>query len=313
MKYKWVVLFCFVLILCSSISTAFAQETLTLEAVTYTDDLNREISVPIPLTSVVTLAPSLTETLYFLDAEDLIKAVDINSDYPESVSELPHVTGWDSSINFEELVALDPDLILASEMTSLEQISSMEDLGLNVFCVKNPADFPELFESILMIGEIIGKTPEAETLTAELEDRTAKMEALAEKAQGNPRVFYEIDATDPSKPWTAGKGTFISKLIQMASGTNIGDDLEGEWIQISLEALLTADPEIILLGDSMYGSTAEAAAQRTGWDGISAVKNGLLYEFDDNLVTRPGPRLVEGYELIMQMIHPELFSEENVN
>lgn len=291
-----------------SVCCACAQETITVETVTFTDNLQREVTVPMPLTSVVTLAPSLTETLAYLGAEDLITAVDINSDFPESLSELPRITGWDMSINYEELVALGPDLVLASEMTSLEAISSMEDLGLNVFCIKNPADFPELFESILMIGELIGKTPEAEELTAALSDRAAEIEAAAAEAEDKPLVFYEIDATDPAKPWTAGKGTFISKLIQMAGGVNLGDELDGEWIQISLEALLKADPQIILLGDSMYGSTAEAASQRTGWSEISAVKSGKLFEFDDNLVTRPGPRLVEGFELIAQMIHPELFN-----
>ena len=307
MKKKLSIMLLTLSFLLISVCCTCAQETMTVETVTFTDDLQREVTVPIPLTSVVTLAPSLTETLAYLGAEDLITAVDINSDFPESISELPRITGWDMSINYEELVALGPDLILASEMTSLEAISSMEDLGLNVFCIKNPADFPELFESILMIGELIGKTPEAEELTAALSDRAAEIEAAAAEAENKPLVFYEIDATDPAKPWTAGKGTFISKLIQMAGGINLGDELDGEWIQISLEALLKADPQIILLGDSMYGSTAEAASQRTGWNEISAVKTGKLFEFDDNLVTRPGPRLVEGFELIAQMIHPELF------
>ena len=310
MKKKMSIILLSLSVLLISVFCANAQETMTVETVTFTDDLHREVTVPMPLTSVVTLAPSLTETLAYLGAEDLITAVDINSDFPESLSELPRITGWDMSINYEELVALGPDLILASEMTSLEAISSMEDLGLNVFCIKNPADFPELFESILMIGELIGKTPEAEELTAALSDRAAEIEAAAAEAVDKPLVFYEIDATDPAKPWTAGKGTFISKLIQMAGGVNLGDELDGEWIQISLEALLKADPQIILLGDSMYGSTAEAASQRTGWSEISAVKSGKLFEFDDNLVTRPGPRLVEGFELIAQMIHPELFNSD---
>ena len=308
MKKKLSIMLLSLSFLLISVCCACAQETITVETVTFTDDLQRKVTVPVPLTSVVTLAPSLTETLAYLGAEDLITAVDINSDFPESLSELPRITGWDMSINYEELVALGPDLVLASEMTSLEAISSMEDLGLNVFCIKNPADFPELFESILMIGELIGKTPEAEELTAALSDRAAEIEAAAAEAEDKPLVFYEIDATDPAKPWTAGKGTFISKLIQMAGGVNLGDELDGEWIQISLEALLQADPQIILLGDSMYGSTAEAASQRTGWSEISAVKSGKLFEFDDNLVTRPGPRLVEGFELIAQMIHPELFN-----
>lgn len=161
--------------ICPSVS---GEESMTIEANTFTDDLKREVTIPTSLTSIVTLAPSLTEMIYFLEAEDLLTAIDINSDFPSSVADLPHVTGWDTSINFEELTALDPDLILASEMTTLEQISRMEDLGLNVYCIKNPADFPELFETILIVGDIIGKTSEAETLVAELEDRTAEIESL---------------------------------------------------------------------------------------------------------------------------------------
>ena len=296
-------------VFCLAVSVS-AQDVLTVEKIAFEDDLHREVLIPDPVTSVVTLAPSLTETLYFLGAEDLIKAVDINSDYPESLSELPRITGWDMAVNYEELLALEPDLILASEMTALDEISNMEDLGLTVFCVKNPADFPELFESILVIGDVIGKTAEAEALTASLEDRVAEIESVMADVEETPLVFYEIDATDPAKPWTAGRGTFISQLIRMAGGINLGDQLDGGWIQVGLEALLDADPEVILLGDSMYGATAEAASQRPGWDEISAVKNGLLYEFDDNLVTRPGPRLVEGYSLIARLLHPELFEAD---
>ena len=301
---KW---FLLIFVLFAAVTQVYAQETMTIEAVAFEDDLDRKVVIPSPVTSVVTLAPSLTETLYFLGAEDLISAVDINSDFPETINDLPKVTGWDTGINYEKILSLEPDIIFASEMTSMEEISSMEDLELTVFCIKNPADFPELFETILVIGEVLGKNEEAEKLTAELEDRVSGIEARMADVEETPLVFYEIDATDPAKPWTAGKNTFISKLIQMSGGINMGDELDGDWIQVSLETLLAADPQIILLGDSMYGSTAEAASKRTGWSGISAVKNGLLYEFDDNLVTRPGPRLVEGYELIARLLHPEIF------
>lgn len=294
-------------VLLFAVTVVVAQDAQTLEVTVMTDDLGREVEIPVPVTSVVTLAPSLTETLYFLGAIDLIQAVDINSDYPAEINDLDKVTGWDMSINYEAVLALEPDIVFASEMTSLDQISDMEELGLTVFCISNPADFPELFESILVIGEVIGKNAEAEELAAQLEDRVAEIDAVMADAEETPLVFYEIDATDPTKPWTAGKGTFISSLIRMAGGVNLGDELDGEWIQVSLEALLEADPQIILLGDSMYGSTAEAAAERPGWDSISAVQNGQLFEFDDRIVTRPGPRLVEGYEMIAQMLHPELF------
>ena len=305
MKFEKLVILLMVFVFC--VAPVCAQETDTIEMVTYLDGLDREVSVPAEVTSAVTLAPSLTEILYFLGAEDLIKAVDINSDYPESVAELEKVTSWDTGVNYELILSLYPDIVFASEMTSLEDISNMEDLGLTVYCVKNPADFPELFETILTIGGVVGREEEAVSLVESLKLRVEKVKAAMDGCEDRALVFYELDATDPSKPWTAGKGTFISDIIDLSCGENLGDSLDGAWVQISLEALIQADPSVILLGDAAYGNSPEAVAARTGWDGIAAVKDGKLFEFDDNLVSRPGPRLVEGLEVIAKLLHPERF------
>lgn len=284
-----------------------AQETETIELVTMTDDLGREVEIPHPLTSVITLAPSLTEMVYFLDGMDMLAGCDMYSDYPEETAELEKFTNWDSSIIYEALVAAAPDLVLAAEINSMDQIKDLEDLGLTVFYIKNPTTFEELSESILVAGEVLGKDKEAEALAADIEDRVAELDAVMAKNTETPLVFYELDATDPTKPWTAGAGTFISMIIEKAGGKNLGDDVEGSWIQVGLETLIDADPEIILLGDYKYGSTPEAVAARTGWDNLTAVAEGQMYGFDDNLVSRPGPRLVEGLETIAQILHPELF------
>ena len=284
-----------------------AQETETLEAVIITDDLGREVEIPRPLTSVITLAPSLTEMVYFLDGMDMLAGCDMYSDYPEETADLDKFTNWDSSIIYEALVAADPDLVLAAEINSMDQIKDLEDLGLTVFYIKNPTTFGELSESILVAGEVLGKDKEAEALAAEIEDRVAELDAIMAENTETPLVFYELDATDPTKPWTAGAGTFISMIIEKAGGKNLGDDVEGEWIQVGLETLIDADPDIILLGDYKYGNSPEAVAARTGWDGLTAVTEGQMYGFDDNLVSRPGPRLVEGLETIAQILHPELF------
>lgn len=304
LKTSALIMLIFVCVICP----VYAQKTDTREMVTYLDGFEREVSIPNEVTSVVTLAPSLTETLYFLDAVNLIKAVDMNSDYPESMAGLEKVTSWDSGVNYEMLLALDPDVVFASEMTSLEEISNMESLGVTVYCVKNPADFPELFESILTIGGIIGREKEAVSLVENLEERLNAVKKAMDGCEDRALVFYELDATDPTKPWTAGKGTFISDIIDLSCGENLGDSLSGEWVQISLEALIQSDPAVILLGDAKYGNPPESVAARAGWDNITAVKNGKLYEFDDNLVSRPGPRLVEGLEVIAHLLHPEFYT-----
>ena len=287
-----------------------AQEPETVELTVIKDDLDREVAIPDPVTSVITLAPSLTETLYYLDALDLLTGCDIYSDYPEEIAELDRVTNWDLSLNYEVLTAAQPDLILAAEINGLDQIKDLEQLGLTVFCIKNPADFDELCETIRLVGEVIGKEEKAEEVVKQMQDRVNDVIKAMEGNTDTPLVFYEMDATDPTKPWTAGKGTFISTILSLAGAKNLGDEAEGEWIQMGLETLIEASPEIILLGDYYYGNTPDAVAQRTGWDEIEAVKEGRMYGFDDNLVSRPGPRLVEGLEIIAEIIHPERFERD---
>jgi iron complex transport system substrate-binding protein len=122
-----------------------------------------------------------------------------------------------------------------------------------------------------------------------------------------PSVFYELDATDPSNPWTAGSGTFIDYIITQAGGTNAASALQGDYAQISSEQLIAANPDIILLADAPYGTTAESVAARPGWDVIAAVQKNALYPIDPNIMSVPGPRLVNALEETAKLLHPELF------
>jgi iron complex transport system substrate-binding protein len=133
---------------------------------------------------------------------------------------------------------------------------------------------------------------------------------VAAKVRGatkKPKVFYELDATDPTKPFTPGPGTFIDALIAMAGGQNIAADAKAQWAQLSLEDVIKKDPELIILGDANYGTTPDQVKARPGWSAISAVKNGAIFGIDDNLVTRPGPRIAAGLETLAKIIQPELF------
>ena len=121
-------------------------------------------------------------------------------------------------------------------------------------------------------------------------------------------VFYEIDASDPTKPWTYGPGTFGDLLISRAGGYNIGGNAENDpYPQISLEQVVAANPSVIILGDSMWGVTPESVVERPGWETIPAVQSNSIFPFDDNLVSRPGPRLVDGLEQLAKLLRPGLF------
>jgi iron complex transport system substrate-binding protein len=183
----------------------------------------------------------------------------------------------------------------------------MEDLGLSVYYLRNPTTLEELYTNLETVGRLAGHAAEAAALVDSLQARVARVDDAVAAVSSRPSVFYELDSTDPLKPWTSGPGTFVDLLIGRAGGENIGAVLQDPWAQLSLEQLVVSNPSIIILGDSMWGVTVEAVKARSGWESLEAVKSGRIYPFDDNLVSRPGPRLVDGLEGLVKLLHPELF------
>ncbi len=292
---------CFSLVV--SACTPAAAATPTSAALTLKDGLGRQVTLAGPAKKIVSLAPSNTELLFAVGAGVDVVGRDEFSDYPSSAKALPSVGGSMGNYNLEEIARLQPDLVLASSLNTPEQVQSIEALGLKVYYLANPTTFDGLYANVLTCGQLTGHTPQAETLVASLKQRVQAVEAEAAKTTLHPKVFYELDATDPAKPWTAGPGSFIDTMIKMAGGVNVADSLKSDYAQISQEELIAADPDVILLGDGAYGVTPAQVAARPGWGSISAVKNNNLLTFDDNLVSRPGPRLVDGLELVYKVIH----------
>jgi iron complex transport system substrate-binding protein len=164
-----------------------------------------------------------------------------------------------------------------------------------------------MYENLMIVATLTGHEEQASELAESLKQRVAAVIEKVKGAQNQPKVFYELDSTDPNAPYTAGSGTFIDTLIGMAGGENVGRALKDPYGQLSVEELLVQNPDIILLGDAAYGATVESVAERTGWDQIRAVQDGKVYPFNDDLASRPGPRLVDALEELARVIHPELF------
>jgi iron complex transport system substrate-binding protein len=157
------------------------------------------------------------------------------------------------------------------------------------------------------VATLTGHEAETEELIVSLDTRVQAVVEVIANASDAPLVFYQLDSTDPNAPYTSGPGTFIDTLITMAGGKNIGAEFEGDWVQINAEEIIAQNPEIIILGDSIWGVTVEDVSSRPGWDSILAVQNGNVFPFNDDLASRPGPRLVDGLEEMAKLIHPELF------
>lgn len=287
-------------------STSTPAATNTPEGIILPDGLGGEFTLAAPAQRIVSLAPSNTEILFAIGAGAQVVAREDFTNFPAEAVDLPSVGGFSGAYDYEAIVGFTPDLVLASPLTSAEQIQSMIDLGLRVMVLPNPQALDGMYANLLLVGSATGHRAEAEDLVLSLQAREHKVLELVGAATEHPTVFYELDGTDPAKPWTSGPGTFIDLLIHLAGGKNIGAALTGEWAQISLEEIIVQDPDFILLGDSNYGITPDAVAARAGWQDLSAVKNNRVLPFNDDLVSRPGPRMLDGLEEIVRMLHPEL-------
>jgi len=295
----------FLVVACAPAATPFP--TSTPAPITFTDGLGRAITLASPAQRIVSMAPSNTEILYAIGAGAQMAGRDEFSDYPPEAKSLPTVGGSFGGYNNEAILQLNPDLVLAAEINTPEQVKALEDLGVTVFYLSNPKDMESMYQNLLTVAQMTGHELEARLLVEKLRKRVSAVTEKIQDLSDQPTVFYEMDATDPNAPFTAGSGTFVDMLISMAGGKNVGNVLSSPWAAISSEELVVQNPNIILLGDAAYGVTPESVAQRAGWEGIDAVKNSHIYAFDDNLVSRPGPRLVDGLEALAKILHPDLF------
>ncbi|MBC7877454.1 MAG: cobalamin-binding protein [Anaerolineales bacterium] len=287
------------------VTEAPATEAPVSDAITVTDGLGRSVVLDEPAQRIVSLAPSNTEILFAIGAGDQVIGRDEFSDYPAEAASIESVGGSMGEYSVESIVALKPDLVLAAEINSPELVKQLEDLGLTVYYLTNPTTIEEMYINLEIVGELTGH--DVTELVDSLKARVAAVDEKIMILSSRPSVFYEIDATDPAKPYTYGPGTFGDLLITRAGGFNIGGELTDAYPQISLEQIIVSNPTVILLGDAMWGVTVESVVARPGWETIEAVKANQIFPIDDNLISRPGPRLVDGLEQLAKLLHPGAF------
>jgi len=287
--------------------TAVPTEEIIDSTIIATDDLGTEIVLAEPAQKIISISPSLTEILFSVGAGDRLIGRDSNSMYPEEAAAATDLGGMWDGIPIEDILAMEPDLILAGEIFAEDAITEMRGLGLTVYWQKNPEDFEGLYKNVSDIAVLTGTEDVADELIISMTDRVSELDDQLASVENIPLVFYELDASDPANPYTPGAGTFISFIISRAKGLNLGDSLDGAWVQVSSEELLAQNPDIILLADALYGITAEMVAERAGWAEIKAVSGGEIYSFDPFILSVPGPRLVDGFEKVAEILHPEVF------
>jgi len=284
------------------------------QQVTLVDSLGNVVTLNEPPERIVSLAPSNTEILFAVGAGDNVVGITDYCNYPYDFSAWIDAGNMTSIGSYygpstEPIVALEPDLILAST-GSLDAADQLSNLGYNVLVIEGYT-IDEVLGDILLVGRAVDKNSEAATLVS---DMRARMDSIATQlldATTTPTVYHEV-WNDPLM--SVGPDTFIDELITRAGGENIFNDATTSWPMVSSEAIITKNPDVMFFPDMYMGvgnfyETIEAVGSRPGWDSITAVENDNLYEINADIISRSGPRLVDALEQIAKMVHPEIFGE----
>ncbi|AFK23119.1 ABC transporter substrate-binding protein [Pyrococcus sp. ST04] len=267
---------------------------------TIIDSMGRKVTIEKEPRRIVSLAPSITETLYFIGALDKVIGVTKFDDFPPGVQKGRTIIGEFSGPNIEVIASLKPDLIIGTSM-HIKYLDKLQEIAPVI--IVDPKNIDEIYEWIIKLGKVVNREEEAEGVVNYMKAIVSSVEARVGNST-RPKVFFLLSYWNGY--WTGGKGTFIDSLISLAGGENIFHDVEG-WKAVSAEEIVARNPDVIII--SYHAGVKPGDLCNTPLAKTNAFKNGRVYVVsDDNLISRPGPRIVLGLEEIAYFIHPEAFN-----
>ncbi|MGZ3604862.1 MAG: cobalamin-binding protein [Thermodesulfobacteriota bacterium] len=273
------------------------------------DETGRKVKIPCPAKRIISLAPSITEILFALGLNEEIIAITNFCDYPKAVLGKPRIGGFVNP-DTEKIVSLKPDLIIGiRDGNRMDTVDRLNDFGFPVYLI-DPKCFDGVMGTIKNIGEVVGREQESRRLIKELIDKRENMITLT-RSLSKPRVFFQVGDVPLI---TVGKGTLGDDLIRLAGGRSISENELVSYPSYSIETILAMAPEMIIISsmetkkDHMY-----LVKKWQNWKSIPAVKMNAIHVIDSNLVDRPTPRIAEGLDALVRIIHPEAFKEKAVH
>jgi iron complex transport system substrate-binding protein len=303
-----------VLVGCSGANTDESKEKNTTQQssafpVTVKDALGNEITIEKEPERIVSLIPSNTEIAFELGLGDKMVGVSDFDNYPEEVNNIEKIGGQE--FNVEKILSLNPDLVLAHQSgahNAEEGLNQLRDAGVPVFVVKEAASFDQVYETIQTIGKITGTNNQASEIVQMMKTKVDEIEQKAAEIAEEEQMKVFMEVSGAPTLYTAGKGTFMDEMLTIINAKNIIEE-EG-WPQVTEEAVIKADPDVIITTYGYYVPDAtEQILNRDGWDNVSAVQNKRVYDVNSDLVSRPGPRLIEGVEELAKAVYPEIFDQ----
>ncbi len=272
---------------------------------TVIDQLGRKVVLTSNLQRIVALAPSITEIVFALGQEHRLKGVTMFSDFPPEAKQIPSVGSY-VNLDLERIVSLKPDLCIATKDGNSKQIVQyLESLKIPVYAV-DPKNLASVMDTILEVGRLLDVSPRATTLVENMRSRIEQIKSSVATTGHRPRVFFQIGI---SPIVSVGTNTFTHELIVLAGGQNLAQG-PVPYPRYSQEKVLGLAPEVFIISSMARGEVFERVKNKwSRWTDLPAVKNDRICLVDSNILDRPTPRMVDGLELLVKIIHPELFTE----
>ncbi len=268
---------------------------------TVTDSSGTMVSLSEQPKRIISYSPAVTESLFAVGAGSQLVAVDKFSDYPDGTKSLPKLEY--SKPSPEPALGYAPDLVFMSARQE-GQAPQFRGLGMKVILLKEPMDLAAVAEQVELLGKITGNVPAGTKAATDIRARMAKVVSRVAAIGKGPKVFFELDPAG----FTVAQGSFIGSMLAIVKAGNVAAGATSQFPQLSLEAIIAGDPDVILLADGgdTGGQTADMVRARPGWSGIAAVRAGRVYVVDGNTFSRPGPRVVEALEALVKQLYPDL-------
>lgn len=274
-----------------------------------TDPSGAEVNIPDEIGSVVVLAPSIAETLVALGCGDLIVGYDAQSvglaGLPEGVPTFDMMQP-----DMEQLAALKPDVLFVSNMTLYDQSNPYQqliDLGVCVLCVPTANSIAAIQEDIAFIAAAMGKTAEGDTLIADMQAELDRIAAIGATVTEKKSVYFEIGAAP--NLYSFGTGVFLNEMIELIGAENVLADQEG-WLAVEAETIVAADPDVILTNVNYIDDPVAEILGRSGWEGMSAVKDQQVFYIDNMASSLSNHNIVKALDQMAKAVYPDLFAAE---
>lgn len=264
------------------------------------DSFGREVTIEKEPSKVVSLGPNVTETIFALGKGKKVIGRTEYCDFPKEAEKI-NTIGTLQSPNIEKIVELKPDVVIASTHAKKENLDKLNQLGITTIALYGEEDFEGAYDVISSIGKVLNSNKEANAIVNNMKKKVNFVKEKV-KEKDTPSVYYVI-GFGKGGDFTPGKDTFLHKLITLAGAKNAGEDAVN-W-KYSLEKLIEKNPDIIIC--SKYFDTKKGLQGTTGYTDLKAVKNNKLFEIDNNMLDRQGPRLADGLEKLAKLIHPDAF------